>query len=298
MSTLLAQRFRGDSILESCAVGDYRMLAGDPNTESVRKIQKALSDLGYPLGAGGTDGVFGTGTGTAVKQYKTDEALSPTDAVVGPQTTNKLDGYYALESATPDDPDPTTTGLGELARSAAGDGSVLMLAARAALNHWLDADAPSGDPVATLLDRDFRAGASGLGRVGAVIEVVRPNLSAALQAIDLIEVSPLGRDDYRRRFPGEDYMPARFADGTLFVTPGFRNALTDEERTAVLVRTALAVADAQSTTAGYPGTGHYQKLLPDVALRNRIAYMAFCTELDDPLQVSTLHPTPRWPIEG
>jgi len=64
------------------------MLAPEENL-SVMRVQEGLRRLGYD--PGDLDGVFGNTTGAAVTAFKIDNALSPSDPVVGPGTSTKLD---------------------------------------------------------------------------------------------------------------------------------------------------------------------------------------------------------------
>ncbi len=94
MATLRAPRFFGDDVLESCLSG-HRIFqgSGDPQ-ETIARIQRALSDLGFSLSV---DGIFGPETGAAVTSYKTGKGLVPNDPVVGPGTSAALDDDFANE---------------------------------------------------------------------------------------------------------------------------------------------------------------------------------------------------------
>lgn len=87
---LRGPRFSGDPVLEDCFAGNHRMLAPEDGL-AVKRVQSALIELGKSVGPLGDDGVFGTGTGTAVTEYKTEKGLSPNDPVVGPGTSKALD---------------------------------------------------------------------------------------------------------------------------------------------------------------------------------------------------------------
>ena len=54
---------------------------------TIREIQKALADRGYPTGP--IDGIWGRQTIAAVKDFQKDNGLE-TDGIVGPQTLSKL----------------------------------------------------------------------------------------------------------------------------------------------------------------------------------------------------------------
>ncbi|TXH41347.1 MAG: hypothetical protein E6Q90_12000 [Actinobacteria bacterium] len=92
---LVAQRFAGSPTLQKCVTAGYRVLAGEPDTDAVRRIQASLGNVGYPCGT--IDGAFGNNTGTAVSAFKRDMALSPTDPVVGSGTMTALDGLRAVD---------------------------------------------------------------------------------------------------------------------------------------------------------------------------------------------------------
>lgn len=64
---------------------------GDTGSK-VRAVQQLLIANGYPCGAYGDDGVFGSATENAVLLYQEDQGLDP-DAIVGPQTLGRLLGY-------------------------------------------------------------------------------------------------------------------------------------------------------------------------------------------------------------
>src|SRR5882672_3289078 len=91
---IIAPRFFGDDVLESCLTG-HRMFAGsgDP-PESVALVQQALDALGFVVSV---DGIFGPETGQAVTAYKTQKGLVPNDPVVGPGTMAALDADFAHE---------------------------------------------------------------------------------------------------------------------------------------------------------------------------------------------------------
>ncbi len=64
-----AARFSGDTTLLACVDSGYRMTFNDPNAESVRKVQFALMELGYPLQRG-ADGMFGQGGSRTVPRSR------------------------------------------------------------------------------------------------------------------------------------------------------------------------------------------------------------------------------------
>src|SRR5215207_1671414 len=110
---LQSQRFLSNATLEACVSSGHRMLQGESDHDAVRRLQAALSDLGYHV-EGGIDGDFGGGTGNAVVAFKTDEGLTPNDPVASTGTIGRLDRYFAHEIADPDFPDPAVGGLVDL----------------------------------------------------------------------------------------------------------------------------------------------------------------------------------------
>ena len=68
----------------------------------VREVQNALIDVGYSIPDGGT-GFFGDQTSAAVVQFKTDQQLTPNDAVVGVGTITALDNLWAMPFADRDE---------------------------------------------------------------------------------------------------------------------------------------------------------------------------------------------------
>jgi hypothetical protein len=94
MPTLQSARFKDDPILEACFNGQHRMLAPETG-EAVKKIQRALRDLGFPLpltfATGDADGQFGGETAETVSAFKRSKAIQPADGVVGRETMANLD---------------------------------------------------------------------------------------------------------------------------------------------------------------------------------------------------------------
>ena len=73
----------------------YKTLRKNDQGEDVVMLQKALVELGYLSGA--QDGIYGTGTQTAVKNFQKDYELDA-DGIAGRMTLEKL---YSMVSITP-----------------------------------------------------------------------------------------------------------------------------------------------------------------------------------------------------
>ena len=73
----------------------YRTLRKSDQGAEVMMLQQALVELGYLSGA--TDGIYGTGTMTAVKNFQKDHELDD-DGIAGQQTQSLL---YSLVTITP-----------------------------------------------------------------------------------------------------------------------------------------------------------------------------------------------------
>jgi peptidoglycan hydrolase-like protein with peptidoglycan-binding domain len=118
MPALRSNRFTGDSDLTSVLNGGLRLAAaGTPafpapvlsSGPTIKKVQHALIDIGYPMPVSGADGTFGAETGAAVIAFKADWHLVPRDPVIGPKTMAALDKeMVALERQGPPTPPPPT----------------------------------------------------------------------------------------------------------------------------------------------------------------------------------------------
>lgn len=71
---------------------------GSSGTE-VKKLQQALIDAGYNVGSSGADGIYGSNTAAAVKQYQTDNGLT-VDGIAGEQTLGSLYNSSSTKSST------------------------------------------------------------------------------------------------------------------------------------------------------------------------------------------------------
>lgn len=109
--SLVSIRFSGVTAPEDCAVDDNAHLLNGSSGPHVALVQQALMDLGHDL-AGGADGIYGTATGNAVFDYKTERGiLAPgavaADRIVGKRTIAALDAEIeAFDENPPDCFDP------------------------------------------------------------------------------------------------------------------------------------------------------------------------------------------------
>jgi peptidoglycan hydrolase-like protein with peptidoglycan-binding domain len=95
---LTSSRFAGDSELEACFDDEARLTQGSKGA-SVIKVQQALIDLAYDLGTSGADGIYGTRTWKAVKQFKADQHLGFEHmGDVGPGTMSRLNELFSSQS--------------------------------------------------------------------------------------------------------------------------------------------------------------------------------------------------------
>lgn len=93
-------RFRDDPILTQVRRNLLTLQKGSSGTQTnvaVAKIQRALIDAGFPLPLFGPDGIYGSETETAVKQFQAAKNLSvpEQDGKVGPVTLGLFDQHYA-----------------------------------------------------------------------------------------------------------------------------------------------------------------------------------------------------------
>jgi len=89
---LKSPRFSETPELES-AHDDKKHLKKGSTGLSVRILQQALLDAGYPLPRYGVDGIFGGETETAVKAFQKAHGLK-NDGIVGPETMQALDTSF------------------------------------------------------------------------------------------------------------------------------------------------------------------------------------------------------------
>jgi hypothetical protein len=295
---LTAQRFAGDQILEKCLAGSHRMTIGDPNHDAVLKIQTALSDVGYrPMPI---DGQFGDITAAGVKAFKTDQALSPADPVVGSGTMGNLDALYGTETTTPDDPDPSANGLAQLADDVTQ--SIVLPwfdAALAALQTFPTGQGDPNDPEFVAFDealeRHFHASQYAPGRERLIRNGLRPIYEAAKLALTapFVTFVPLDRAEWNADSHGR-YRPSSFNAGArILVTPPFRNVMQDIDRGLAIAKGALFPAFVDLDVLGLPMMARYDNY-GTLAIKNVIAYAAFGQELHSGQQVF-FQPLPVWP---
>lgn len=98
---------------------------GSSGTE-VKKLQQALIDAGYDVGSTGADGIYGSNTAAAVKQYQQDNGLS-VDGIAGDQTlgslykTTSTNNSTAAQTQTQQNTTPTAPDYSQYSYDAASD---------------------------------------------------------------------------------------------------------------------------------------------------------------------------------
>jgi len=86
------------------------MLRVGSTGSEVEELQQFLIDQGYDLGSAGADGIFGSKTRAAVRQFQSDQGIT-IDGVVGPVTQGKIDTFGVADEAedegepAPEEPD-------------------------------------------------------------------------------------------------------------------------------------------------------------------------------------------------
>ncbi len=253
------------------------MHSGETDRTAVTRLQSGLRDLGYSVG-GGSDGVFGEGTGAALVAFKSDEGLQPNDAVASRGTIGRLDEYYSHEPDDPDFPDPTTAGLVELGLEAMAVARSWVLVALADLSSYVP---PVGDVLVDLaldVEASFRVSEMGAGPATAVFDFVRPTFRYAERLLDpatgTIELQAYDRSTAAAELGG-DHLPLRPRPGGRWVLlPAFRNVLSTDERAIQMLR--LAVSSEQLVDIfALPNSPRSLGLIGNEAVRNQLAYAAF-----------------------
>jgi hypothetical protein len=280
--TVRSQRFAGIKTLEACLAGNRRVLAGEPDAVAVTRLQDALADLGYlPLIE--VDGVFGSRTGRAVTEYKTDEGLSPNDPVVGKGTMAALDTYYAVEPADGDLPDASIDGLLALAESACNAATTWVDTAAAGVAKWADPPAPDAvlEPARELFERALRRNFH-LDRTAAdahwFTHFLIPMFEVLPEILGRLRVEPMHRTRYLETAPV--YIAASLVPGLrITVTPPFRNVLSPVERAGILLHFAtMASHPAHARVLGRPGTPRYDGLSTYDCMKNTLSWVGFSFE--------------------
>ncbi len=301
---LVAQRFSGSPTLQACAAGGHRMMAGEPDSDAVRRLQESLDDIGFPCGV--TDGRFGNNTGDAVVAFKRAMGLSPDDPVIGVGTMTALDGFFDWEPADPDAPDPTTAGLPELVQSTISGTLVpLLRTSLAALQVGLDGLPHPGDPrwvdAEAALDRNMRLDLDPAARnsnrrdiadvVDACLRLLDPGGFLAVRPMDRAQFAAFDLSQGRIGTP--IYSCSTDGGGHFTVTPPFRNVLDDEDRAMHVLRAALRVVRPNLLPAAYPGTKPFDDMGTAARLASKTAYQALVVELGSGLSATFRNP-PLW----
>lgn len=97
---LQSPRFSGDPVLEACFDDEIYLQYGSTGP-AVIKIQQALVDAGYPLKKYHTDGIFGSETQTAVRNYQSGWGVLAVDGIVGPETMAAFDAEFSPIAPNP-----------------------------------------------------------------------------------------------------------------------------------------------------------------------------------------------------
>ena len=93
---LLSRLLEGDPLLNEC-FHNQRLLNAGSSGESVKKIQRALLTLGFPMPAFGVDGRFGKETTGAVMAFQRQNGLNA-DGKIGYQTIASLDALLTAKT--------------------------------------------------------------------------------------------------------------------------------------------------------------------------------------------------------
>lgn len=95
-----ARMHKLENLFKTSILNIFKALRRGSSGPRVRKIQQALLGKGFTLPQYGVDGVFGTETEAAVKEFQTHNDLE-VDGVVGTNTISKLEPEMAMEVAEP-----------------------------------------------------------------------------------------------------------------------------------------------------------------------------------------------------
>jgi Putative peptidoglycan binding domain len=296
---LQSQRFTGVSTLERCVTEGDRLMAGEPDSVAVTRLQDALVDLGYlPLTE--VDGIFGDHTGKAVTAYKTDNDLIPNDPVVGHETMTALDDWFASEPSNPDDPDASTDGLLDLAEEARTSAKSWAVAARDALIQWPEPppDAVDLDPERLFYERalewSFKLYTEPDQRETLIRVALLPMAEGVIRLLDGA-VTFLAQDRPAMLEQSKTYEAMSQMPGVVVVvTPPFRNHLDAVARAGELYRQMAHVAYPVAQVRGWPGmTRRWNGLNAWQQVRNSVAYATFAYEAATGMEPQ-FRPEPIW----
>jgi Putative peptidoglycan binding domain len=106
MAVLNSPRFQGSMTIEQCLNGTRTMppnngASPETDADAVRRVQRALVDLGYLLSFDNVDGIYGNATAQAVSRFKFDRGIAPSDGIVGPKTSQALDDEFPPGAMNP-----------------------------------------------------------------------------------------------------------------------------------------------------------------------------------------------------
>src|SRR5262249_53692355 len=101
---LRSPRFAGDPVLEAC-FDNERLLRIGARGDPVTKLQQALVDAGFPLPRFGVDGIFGSETQSAVRDFQTASRLRVA-GLAGPEAVGPLDAPFPGPAPAPPAPAP------------------------------------------------------------------------------------------------------------------------------------------------------------------------------------------------
>ena len=314
MSTLQSPRFAGDPILEACLNAQHRMLAPETG-EAVKKVQRALRDLGFPLpltfANGDADGQYGNETAQAVSAFKLGKGIQPSDGVVGPKTMAALDALF-LPSPTPPTPVPPLTlplfgkALAELDKPLAIRKVQAAIAAiqrqeRDLATHLAGASIQFDTVILGALEAHFRLLGPGLvagnrrGMTPADLLLIRNSYLAILNVYNNSTVS------FEDGIPvnGPNIAAEASLNGPIRFGPAFRNfnapggnAIGPNSRVAIMIHEATHVVDGVS---GQPAIHisefdpNYATQSTDNSLHNPSSYAGFAAHV-----VNGSDPNPRF----
>jgi len=249
------------------------------------------------------DGQFGNGTGQAVVAFKTDEELHPNDPVASTGTIGRLDQYFAHEVQDPDFPDPSALGLVDVTNASMGNAVQWLTLAIDGIDNQFPAweirpDDPSWIVLNDLLERNLHVSRSSHDRRFVIEQWIMPFLKEARRVLGsaspFFKIVPMDRQGFQVEFPGQSYLPmAQRLGGELVVTPAFRNALSEEDRVANLIRFAVAV-DGRLQLFAVPDSQRFERLPGDSGLNNTLAFASFAFEAAGGSAPSVLHGRFRW----